>query len=551
MNPSSAQQQVIDSTSTNLLCLAGPGSGKTKTLIWRIERLLRERVLPEQIIVITFTRAAAAEIERRLYAYAVDAQPGTIRGPRLGYCGTLHGYMLRLLNAHPEYFAGRTPITVLSEEAAETLLDQICARMGYRGSKAALALAIAAGPRFGHRAASLLEITASEFYRSLMSSNMLTYDAILHFGLRLVGSAKVIPDGTHLMVDEFQDSAEIDNHIYSSMQLRSRFFIGDVDQTIFSFRGSCLENIDTFHGDRLLLEANYRSDFAICAAAQRLIEHNKGRAAKSTISVSGEQGVVRFTQFDTESEEAAAIGREIIAIPPDHTTIAVLLRTNEMVDYFADLFKAFLPVPLHRQFMPHDWSRTSLLLSLLSDPSNDWLATQWLTREHDAIKAGSIALAAAHAHQSINEHSLHLPQSFPFTQLVYLLSKAACSPESINKITAASSDLEPDATVADLLFSLRHESVSVSAPGLVVCTVHAAKGREFDRVYLPAFEQCFIPGIRKSMTPDDLEEERRIAYVALTRARHEVIITASRQRRTRWLTAVDSPPSQFVHERGL
>lgn len=528
MKPSEAQQEVIDSPALNLLCVAGPGSGKTAVLIWRIEKLIRDRADPATIVVITFTNAAADEILRRL---------GDVK---VGYCGTLHGYMLGLLNANPKYFSGRSPITVMPDEQTEALIWQTAERMNYKGSRRLLQSAVK-NPQFG--SSEHVHIVAGEVHRTMRNNNIISYDALLWYGLQTVSKTRV-GDPSHLLIDEFQDASFIDNAIYSNIAFHTRFFIGDPDQAIFGWRGADSRNMLEFPGFVFYLQANFRCPVLVCRAANLLINGNRNRLDKRTLSADTLDG--RLTWFQAK-DEANEIGYLLSQIHARNGTIGVLCRTNEMVEHFS----GWLGVT-YRPSEPHDWKRTMLLLSLLADPTNDWLAIQWLIREHDKIKAGSIALAAAQQHISINSYSLHLPTDFPLVSVDDLLQKADISFDSRAVVSAALEVLQAGSSMADLLLALRTPSRIEMDGDLTVCTIHQAKGREFDHVFLPAFEQYFIPGIRKNkLSQEELEEERRIAYVAITRARQSVWITTSKIRRTRFWDCTDQQPSQFIAEMGI
>lgn len=541
----SQQQSAVESDERLICMMAGPGSGKTHTLIERTRRLIEDGNDPAMMAVITFTNEAARELERRSeHAF--------------GYCGTLHGFMLRLLQQHGSLIGLGEKLTILDEAARDALLKEVCKESGYRGTKGELQAALDLGPHWlenskgAGNALSKAQTAALLYYQRLCAGSMADYDSILHFGLRL---ARALDPWDlkflYLFVDEYQDSSPLDAQIYDALPVSDRFYIGDPDQSIYAFRGASVENIlqlaERPDAQVLALEDNYRSGARICAVAQCLIEHNAARPAKRTRSARDIDSSITLERFIEEREELVWIARQINALP-DAGECAVLVRTNKLVEYFRDGLAGFgVPMPrVKRAATPADWSKAQLLLSLLCNPDNDRLAYAWLLETKGQAAADNAKLEALSNFDSINATALHLKT--PELHVVPLhLGLELISPESFERVKAAVETLPGGATLPELVASLQHEpAVEYEGGGVHVSTIHGAKGREWDHVFLPAFEQGVLPSQSKSAS---IEEERRLAFVAMTRARHSLNITHSQTRREFYKFGERlMEPSQFIAE---
>ncbi len=543
MTQTPPQIVAASSESPLTLAIAGPGSGKTATLVSRIRRLVDSGQDPRGFVVITFTNAAANELRGRLSLGSA--------GDLLGYCGTLHGYLLSLITRRGGLigFSGRP--TVLSEEQAQSLLDQVCREQNYKGTKEALEAEIALGPTVSPKplliGKSKARVVALDYSRRLQQGNLLTFDTILHNGLRLV--RKIGHDlGTHLFVDEFQDSSLMDAAIYKALPFPFKFYVGDPDQAIYGFRGGDVGNIlglaETTECKTVLLEQNFRSDFLICQAAQKLIEHNKARSQKKTVSVSARMGIVGCKGHRSPLDEASWIAARLSDLDPEQS--AVLVRTNHLVRTLSAALESRGVMVAKRESKkrPQDWKICRALVALLNDPENDLLARWYLelSRGEETARAASIKAAASGI--SINSFYLRIPK-IELEDLPEVLAKAGIGRESTGDLSKAIADLPPGSTIGDLVLFLAQEEQAGQqvGQGVTVTTMHSAKGREWDNVFMPAFEQETIPGTA------NIEEERRLAYVGMTRARHRLFLSWCEHREpafTRGFMPVT--PSQFIKE---
>jgi DNA helicase-2/ATP-dependent DNA helicase PcrA len=563
------QQQTIDSNHPRIVCIAGPGSGKTMTLIERIKRLIKDGARPLGIVVITYTNNAADEIIERL------------GGITLGFCGTLHSYILKLLREYgPQVLGLPEKLAVIDDDTRKVILDDIIQELHYTGTKRDLDKALAdraADPTVSMDRATLV---AATYHRRLLENGMLDYDGILGYGMRLLktwrqSEATVVPIvddkwgvidkqaiktmpiiAQYLLVDEGQDMSAIDAQIYALLPVVHRFIVADYDQAIFAFRGGnpkhVLELAKNPEWEVHCLDVNYRCDYELAGPANNLIAHNTNRIEKHIVPVSTCGGEVTVRSFVDDAAELRAIDRDLAGV---YDGRAILCRTNKEVDRIADELKAHgVSVQLRRSSdMPPDWEKTRLTVAFLSNPENDMLAIRILEQSwghEETIKARREAELAM---VSINNWAMHLTQ-IDVADVLQALVDSKTSPESLDIVEKVVKGLPANAGMDELTLRLSDYDLRLKPEGmtgLYIGTIHSAKGREWDAVYLPGWSQENFPG-------KALEELRRLAFVAITRARHRVWISWPMQRMT-WKSKETEGagliqqynPSQFIVEMGL
>jgi DNA helicase II / ATP-dependent DNA helicase PcrA len=375
---------------------------------------------------------------------------------------------------------------------------------------------------------------------------------------------------THILWDEMQDSAEVDWRICHALPIANKFMVGDPDQAVYSFRGGRVDmmmNEAVAPGVEVIkLEENFRSHSEICAAANKLIEHNEGRIAKRTISVKGEGGWVESLRPSmNEGEEIARVASKVKELletavlrflPSD---IAILARTNALCRAYERTLEAcHIPVAKRAETtMPKDWPLARALVELMANPSNDTLAYFALVQLY--TRDGLTPLAArkeAHTKRRAAEHVGLSLNEFAKICLIHdvgvLFALYKITAETCMLVTERITQLPAGATMLDLALAMngRAEEKAEEGEGVTVCTMHAAKGREFDVVFIIGAEEEITPGGRKDA---NIEEERRLFYVAATRARERLYVawSGSRVQPFGRKEIVPHRPSRFVKEMGL
>jgi DNA helicase-2/ATP-dependent DNA helicase PcrA len=545
MTPTTHQLQAIESIAPVTFAVAGPGSGKTRTLVWRVLHLIADGVPPEYITCITFTNAAAREMQQRL---------GNVR---LGFIGTLHSFMLDLIRRNGRALGWSSTVSVMDEEESAEFLEEMIEKHRYRGTKTALLEAITSGPKTVTGNITRERLVAGDYWNTLRQQRRITFDGILIVGEMLLALCPVAP--CQWMIDECQDSNPIDFRIYDLLK-GTKFFSGDPDQSIYAFRGAdvslCLTLSRRNDCVTVPLEENFRSAPAICHVANKLIQHNHGRYDKQTKSaVDYENAAVIGQCFDSPPIEASAIAQDIAMrvahSEGDMKECAILVRTNLLVEEFTNHIRAAgLPVAYSRRpERPKDWPLVRKYLAYVQNPDNDYACYRWIETIVSKSRADVLRDESAKMCVSINDRYGLIAPIDNLGLLSKYLPPLSRDSETLLRDTMAT--LPESATIGDLMAELSRLDEHIIGEGVTVSTIHAAKGREWDYVYLPAFEQQIIPSERKTL---DIEEERRLAYVAVTRARRGLFVSWCKQRFVPYSGhpgPIPVRPSQFVAEMGI
>jgi DNA helicase-2/ATP-dependent DNA helicase PcrA len=518
VRPTDEQRRAIETRSDKALVVACPGSGKTEVIVLRVLWLLGQWDRAQDIAVITYTNAAAKVLVDRLADHGVE----------VGFVGTLHSFCMRHLSA----FGPWRNLRVMDESDADALLSE-CARAV--GAKASWDQLVAERDGPGSKAETPAAIAVAKYRAEMVSRGELDYDALLSWTLKLLcDPTQPRRQWAHLIVDEFQDAARIDAMIYGAAEADHRFYVGDPMQSIFAFRGSSVGEIEKLtgnpHWEKHRLTTNFRSLPAICDALNNLARAARHGAQWPVASFAEDGGYVHTRFFDDEAEEAEGIALAVghmaaqdsakggDQVPQDFTGMtdaiteaasnyAVLARNNRIADGIADEMKRRgVPVcQLKKLEQPADWKLAMAALGVLAEP---WSKAAW-RRWFDKV-------------------DLTVPPAIEITgradKMREELANLSASPESIDRIIARFGELPVTADLRDLELSLALDPVSrrMEGAGCFVGTIHAAKGQEWDRVVVAAFEDQVMPGGRRDA---DVAEERRLAYVAISRARVGVTLS--------------------------
>lgn len=563
-NATPAQREAIMTDHPRVIVIAKPAAGKTATTVCRIERLIDQGVSPKAIAAITFTNAAAREMEERLVP-----KLGQHNVP-LGHCGTLHSFCLRILRDHGEDIGYGQRLSIISPESASDLLASKAATLGVKTPlKDLLALKAKGRPGRGTRLDNAQTCVAT-YFDELKEAGIVDFDVLLTEALELI-RAVLLPLGiTHLFVDEVQDSSLTDWLIYKALPIANKFLVGDGDQSIYGFRGGDVSLMVACARDPqwlvLKLEDNFRSRSEICEAADRLISHNPDRIHTETRSAKGPGGMVDV--LEPAINEGEEIGKVAFCIKGqlepigdlNPSSVAVLCRTNAIANaYRTTLAAAGIPVTTQpKSTLPKDWTFTRAFIELLADPENDALAFFFLVELYakkganpkEAREAAHAARkAAAMAGKTINRANLGFVRCGSMAMIPKLLADNGVSQESRMVVAESVNELSKHASILELVVALSTAKGFLkmqAKPGDVeVLTIHAAKGREFDAVFVVGCEDQIMPGRRAGVNVD---EERRLFYVAATRARELLVFAHSLSRVTPWKSVETHTPSRFIAE---
>ncbi|RKZ18432.1 hypothetical protein DRQ50_04025 [bacterium] len=623
-----AQRDAVTTADGPCLVVAGAGSGKTRVLTTRISWLLDEGGIPPGgILAFTFTNRAAREMVAR-----VTANVGPARAPF--WIGTFHGTGLKILRADGEAVGVARGFSIFDTDDSKRLLKEVTAglnldvkRFPVQGARSMISNwknddtppeAVAAQAR------SWVEEKNGAIYagyeEALHRCNALDFDDLILRTVHLLEQhtdvrEKYAARFRHVLVDEFQDTNPLQLVLVKALQSvhGNVFAVGDDDQSIYSWRGACIENMlgfeDFFPGAVThRLEQNYRSSGNILAAANSVIAHNKRRKGKSLWTADGPGGKLVEEEFIDEEDEAA----RVVAIVGEEETagrhrseVTVLYRTNAQSRALEDaLRRAHIPYQVvgSLQFYDRREVRDILgYLKLIANPADtvalqrvinvprrklgdttvrrllDLAVGAGLTPGQAAGETGLLEREIAPAAcrrvrdffrmverwrrldmerrpvrdilQAVVDDTAylgHIEADDPVTaegrlDNVQELTNAAAAFDEQTQGAGLEAFLAQVALVAD-------QDTIVDDEGVVrLMTVHTAKGLEFPVVIVAGCEDDILPHINSREDEAGLEEERRLFYVAVTRARRQVHLLHATRRR-RFGTWQDCLPSRFLLE---
>ena len=598
--PNPEQETAITAAAPTIAVIAGPGTGKTHTLVSRIVHLIETGIArPQEITAVTFTRQAAEEMRQRL-----EERLGGRKAVRGLTIGTFHSLCWERLGRPPlvtETEALEIAGALLREHeqsgSARTFLQQLSRWKAGLSSQPAVAPSADSPAGEACIPDSSAPPLAEEYAARLAEKGVLDFDDLL---LRALETAKrPVP---HLLVDEFQDVSPIQLQLVLrwSQGGRSLFVIGDPDQSIYGFRGAAADCFDRLRQARPELETirllrNYRSAPEILSCSLPVISQNPGQSRTLQPSRPAQEPV-RLVQADTPFAQGVFIAKEIgrltggmdmleaQALGGDGTRsfseIAVLCRTHRQLDQIEACLRHdsipciisgredYLTDPSVRGCLaffrwlsdPQDRLSLELALRLVWDlPADVTAACLDFRRDHSAAEVTRLlpdqeerplllpVLAA------IDKYQLRLPKDKPHKLIEHWMAdRGDTKPLARLKQTAV---FFPDtAAFLDTLASgqeadIRRASGKAKTPasGAVrLMTLHGSKGLEFPVVFLAGLTQGQLP-LESPRHPTDPEEERRLLFVGMTRARDSLILTGS-EPLSPFLNALPGDPAYLQRE---
>jgi DNA helicase-2/ATP-dependent DNA helicase PcrA len=579
------QKAAVETESSRALVLAGAGSGKTRVLIERIVYLIEEKhVAPSEILAFTFTRQAANEMRERLQERIGPKANGV-------YLSTMHGIALSMLQRFPEYVGLRQNFTVYSDFEFDVLLRDVAADLGIlrKGKtwKPAKKTIMAMFNRFdqtgeapGADTDTILHDLFTTFHRRCLENNSVTYSGLIHGLDRLVdeGIINQFTHWRHVLVDEAQDIDTLQWSIVETLtESRALFAVADPSQAIYSFRGAIPEHIIDHEGtfDVFRLENNYRCHPEIVDAANRLIEHNQKRlrlTMQAMVEDTGGQAVKYKSGMD--SELLAGFIKENSA---NNGGCAVLARNHILLQTLEAQLQE-QGVPCVRVGKQSEITRTEAFrrmiapLKLMRNPRDNFsflLCKDVLLGERSfaEVRTEAARQGVAHYEAAPETPAVDTFRAFSDTdcmgdvwpEVVDMFIQYGQACDETAEFVQKRVDRNPFATVGAFLdwlalYEVQDEKNALeSESGVQLMTIHAAKGLEFDDVVLAGWNEGILPSKQAGKTEDGIEEERRLAYVALTRAKKQLYIT-SRPTRTEKeyeggrKVVYENPVSRFVEE---
>ena len=608
------QKEAVEWPDGPLLVLAGAGSGKTRVLTTKLAYLVNEKgVNPYNILAITFTNKAAKEMKERAFKMlGSDAYHMQI--------STFHSLGLLLIRENYDKLGFDKNFTILDSDDSLTVIKKILKDMNLdtkvynpraiRNKISSAKNELMDSNYYSRFANSEYEEIVLEVFRKyeqkILKNNSMDFDDLLLLPIKLF---KKYPDVLekyqerfkYILVDEYQDTNEAQYILIKmlSKKYKNICVVGDLDQSIYGFRGANFRNILNFEKDYseakvVLLEENYRSTGNILNVANDIIKHNKQRKEKNLWTKNDDGPKIRYHRAYDEKDEANYVMEEIkklIISGEEKSNIAVLYRTNAQSRNMEEaLLRENIPYKVVGSFYFYNRKEIKDLISYLKliYNSNDDVSLMRIinvpkrqigpkTIENLATKALNRGVSLYEAIDSgkelefkkLIERLKKESENISLTELVELIltesgirrelenSKTIDGEirlENLEEFKSITKNFEENNGVISLEeFLLEISLVSDMEEHknnndvVTLMTIHSAKGLEFDHVFIIGLEEGLFPHSNCLDSPDEIEEERRLCYVAVTRAR-KTLTLVNAQRRMLYGNTNCNPPSRFISE---
>jgi DNA helicase-2/ATP-dependent DNA helicase PcrA len=620
-----SQKKAVFHVEGPLLVIAGPGSGKTRVITYRIAALIDSGVQPYNICAITFTNKAANEMRQR--AITLGASAGA-------HISTFHSLCVRILRQYADKANINHNFSIYDEADQAKCIKQAvkdCELDTTNFSPARMLDAISLLKNklidvnsFRTGADDFFSRTLAGIYtcyqRILREHNALDFDDLLTETAFLLQNcpdvcAELSNRFKFLLVDEYQDTNHAQYEIAKAIvsQHNNICATGDPDQSIYRWRGADIRNILAFENDWpdaavVKLEENFRSTANILEAADNLITFNRNRKEKKLVPTVSRVGSIVVTAFEDETEEAEAVARQIKELTEENSSlndIAVFYRVNAMSRMLEEVFiRNKIPYQIVRgvEFYNRKEIRDLLAyLKALVNPDDEIALLRIINTPARGIGKVTIDRVRAYAAQNSvtffdglknAEHIdslskaakakiiafVNMLEQFkkdiagkvaPLTQRVFVESglekslrdagvESETALENANELINAAHIYDQQAEQPSLLDYLQQialfsdaDAYDASSGRVALMTLHAAKGLEFENVFIVGVEEGLLPHERSytGENEDELEEERRLFFVGITRAKTQLHISCARYRTVRG-QELRTIPSQFLFELG-
>ena len=621
-----SQREAVFHIEGPLLVLAGPGSGKTRVITYRIAALIDAGVPPYNICAITFTNKAAEEMRQR--AAALGASAGA-------HISTFHSLCVRILRRYAEKAGIRSNFSVYDAADQSRCIKEAVKRCAFDTTNFPPSRMLDAISTLKNKLidAEAFKVDADDFFSRTLAEIYLGYERILKenngldFDDLLMKTAFLLRDRPDvcaelgnrfkfLLIDEYQDTNHAQYQIATSLvsQHNNICATGDPDQSIYRWRGADIRNILAFESDWpdatiVKLEENFRSTATILAAADHLIAFNRNRKDKKLIPTHSDGQAVQITAFEDEKSEAWGIVQQVKELADNGASLkemAVFYRVNAQSRAVEEAFiKEKIPYQIVRgvEFYRRKEIRDMLAyLKVLVNPNDEIALLRIINTPARGIGKTTIervrayaahngvsfleAVKKANAIDSLSNAPkaklavfYNLLEQFkkdingkvaPLAERVFNESGLADflrasgadgknAMENINELINGAADYDQHAEQPSLIDYLHQISLfsdvdayDTASDRIALMTLHAAKGLEFENVFIAGVEEGLLPHERSGAAEDEdeLEEERRLFFVGITRAKTGLYISYARYRTVRG-QFMRTIPSPFLFELGV
>lgn len=609
-NLNKEQIEAVKTIDGPVLVMAGAGSGKTKVLTTRIAYLIEEGIPSYNILAITFTNKAAAEMRDRV---------SNLIGDVSSFIGTFHSLGVRIIRENHDVLGLPNNFTIIDSDDTNTIIKKLLKEMNLDSKQYS--------PSYVRNRISFIKnqmLTDGELDRlfntpmdkvvvevyhrynnKLKTSASVDFDDLLLLPVNLFKERKDILEYyqdkyRYILIDEYQDTNPVQYKlsVMLSNKYKNIFVVGDMNQSIYAFRQADFRNISNFEKDFkgakvIKLEHNYRSTNNILSAANEVIKHNTERKDLKLFSDNGDGVKIKYMRAYDEKHEIALVIDEIKHLLSEgykNEDIAILYRTNAQSRAIEDVFLAKgIPYKVFGSYYFYNRKEIKDLISylrLMYNPHDEISLRRVINTPKRGIGESAIAAIEERAKQQnismfdaletrkelefkeIIEDLIKRSESLSLTELIdevlersgmkkELESSKALEDEirlenlmEVKSITASFEERTGSANLGDFLeeVSLIADISNHTEDGDVVTlmTLHSAKGLEFPVVFLVGMEEGLFPH-NMSLMENNLEEERRLCYIGITRAKERLYLTNAKRRMLYGKENMNIP-SRFISE---
>jgi len=619
LNP--AQYEAASAVEGAYLIIAGAGTGKTRTFVYRVARLVELGYDPKSIVLLTFTRKAANEMMNRA-AILLDNRCSKITG------GTFHSFANLTLRRYAKFAGIDSAFTILDQGDTEDVINLIRSQAGFvkkekrfpnkQTLNKVFSLSVNTGrtvediiaenyPHFVQNLDEILNIQ-KVFLDYKHKNNLLDYDDLLLFLKRFLedmnpGTKSLLSTIKFVMVDEYQDTNKLQADIVKGLTQHNNniMVVGDDSQAIYSFRGANFKNIIQFPGlfkdvKIIKLEENYRSVQSVLNFANHINERMIEKYSKELYTRKPEGELPYIVAASTENLQSKFIVEKVLELHEQGVSlndIAVLFRSSFFsFDLEIELSKANIPFQKFGGMKFVETAHIKDVLAFLRIAANPKDVVSWyrilllhegvgpktaqkilddLATARISIKANPESFTSFKYNDKITNlfqllYSLHTKPELPSEKLQLVLDYYyPLFKDRYDDFNKRKKDLEIfqnisenyrtlDSLLADMAIEPVIESVvDINAPTkeeefLTLSTIHSAKGLEWHSVFVIHAVDGFFPSSRSADSLESLEEERRLMYVAVTRAKQNLFVTYPMNLFDREAGTTLSKPSRFISD---
>lgn len=601
-----SQKKAIQMIEGPVLCLAGPGSGKTTAMVYRIKYMIEQaHISPEHILVVTFTRASAKEMKERFY----QLMNGSVRGCTFG---TFHSVFFSILKTAYGYTSGN----ILPDDEKYNMIREIVRNMEleYEDEEEFISSIIG---EISLMKGELIELShfysgcaGEEVFRDIYRQyserkgrlHQLDFDDMMIYCYELLKERSDILESLqnkyrYILVDEFQDINKIQYEITKLLALprNNLFIVGDDDQSIYGFRGSKPEIMLHFKEEfpeatEILLDTNYRCSRNIAEGSLKVIQNNQIRFHKNMVSFRDYVEPIRVHHVQTVKEEQSHILQQIMkykekGIP--YYEMAVIMRTNIQArsvintfmsynipfqvrdvvpciyDHFAvktvlDYIRAAMGIRERGLFLriinkPKRYIKRELLTEEIFDfdrlkqrlQGKDWAVERLEQLEYDIkVLSGLKPFGAVHFIRKVIGYDSYLEEYCEYRHLNVdeLFGTLDELQELAKQYKTFGEWFEGIDAYREAFKEQTKKKDKTRQHGITITTMHSAKGLEYEVVFMIEANEGMTP-YKKAVKTEEIEEERRMFYVAMTRAKNHLHIYEVKEYFNKELE-----PSRFLNE---